>query len=164
MKITKKHSEISLIQHKLEIEVSGEDVGAYIARAVDEFRKKTEIPGFRKGKATDAGVVAHIGEKRVREYATELLCADAFDEASKGIEKPPVTPPKYDYDQPIRKGQDFSFSASYYIEPPDPKTLAKDAAGKDMPDYIRPEDILPKGPPNIHSNITHRPLPAYRLD
>ncbi len=151
MKVTKTHTELSLIQHKLEIDVAGEHTGEFITKAICEIRKDTEIPGFRKGKAPDAGVVAHIGEKRVREYATKLLCADAFEEASKGLEKPAVTPPKYEYDQPILKGQDFSFSASYYIEPPDPKTLAKGAADKDKPDYIRPEDILPNGPPNIHS-------------
>ena len=149
MHLSKTHSAISLIHHKLEVLVASKDVGRFISKAINEIRKNSDIPGFRPGKATDTGVIAHIGEKGVLEHAAKLLMHEAFQEASKGLEKPPITTPEFEYDEPLQRGKDFKFTATYYVQPPDPHTLAREIAKKEMPDVPSPEDILPEGPPNI---------------
>ena len=169
MEIKTNHKIISVVQHGLEIEIPGMELGKYIPKAVRWFRSNIIIDGFRKGKAPDAAVRAQVGEKRIKQRAAEMLAADAFDQAAKDLEKKPITPPEFDIED-VKDGEPIKFTAKYYIEPPTPDELAKEIRDKHYPEIIRPDDIFPEGPPNIQSTgpnplspETLRNLPGLNL-
>jgi len=144
----------SPLQHRLEIEVAWEELEKRIPQAVAWFKQNASIKGFRKGKAPDNVVRAHIGEKRILERAAEMLAGEAFEQAAKDLEKKPIAPPKIELGE-IKPGEPAKFTATYYVEPPDPETLAKEIREKHYPGMPSPEDVFPDGPPGIQ---THGPF------
>lgn len=150
MELKSELKKTSVIQHTLEIEVAWAELEKFVPKAVKWFRGNISIDGFRKGKAPDAAIRGQVGEKHVRERAAEMLAGEAFDKASKDLEKTPIAPPKINIED-IIPGEPIKFTAEYYIQPPSPKDITKEIRDEHYPEIIKPEDIFPDGPPGIQS-------------
>ncbi len=155
MEIKSNLNQISIVQHKLEMEIAYAELDAFIPKALKWFRKNIIIDGFRKGKAPDAAIRAQLGEKRVRQRAAEILAGEAFELESKKLDKKPLTPASIDVED-IVDGEPVKFSATYYIDPPSPDEITKQIRDDHYPEIINPEDVFPEGPPGIQS---HGPYP-----
>ena len=66
---------------ELEIAVDGETFEAAVNKAYLQQRKKINIPGFRKGKATRGFIEKLYGEKVFYEDALEIIYPDAVSDA-----------------------------------------------------------------------------------
>ena len=63
MKFNARHTELTLIQHQLDIEVPWDEFEKFIPKSLEWFRTNVEIPGFRKGKASIHAVRSKIAER-----------------------------------------------------------------------------------------------------
>jgi hypothetical protein len=149
-RITFELAESSPLRHVVRVTIPGEETVAYITKALDELSKDAVIPGFRKSRASREGIRAHFGEKRVREVAAEILARDAFNQVSNSLDKKPITPPEFDLPE-LNPGEDYTFTASYYIQPPDPQALAKEIAEAHLSGHPYHGQIPPQHTPQIHT-------------
>jgi hypothetical protein len=151
----------SPFEHVVTITVHKGDIPGYITKALEELGKDAVIPGFRKGRASREGIRAHFGEKRVHEVAAEMLARNAFNQVLNSFEKKPITPPEFDLPELI-PGKDYTFTASYYIQPPDPQTIAKEIAEAHLSGHPYHGQIPPQHTPQIHTPglnpFQHQPL------
>jgi trigger factor len=74
---------------ELAVEVPPEPVTAARERAIKDFGRQVNIPGFRKGKAPRAVVERHIDPAALKNEVVEALLSDAYDAA---LEKAGVKP------------------------------------------------------------------------
>ena len=77
MKVTKE--ELPQREMLLTIELEPEDLEPYLERAYRRVVQRTNIPGFRKGKAPRAVVEPFIGRDALREEALEVLLPEVVD-------------------------------------------------------------------------------------
>ncbi|MBI2502678.1 MAG: trigger factor [Candidatus Latescibacteria bacterium] len=102
-------------ERELEVEVPAERIEAAVARAVKDYQRRLEIPGFRKGKVPLTLVERRYGEAIRQSVISEKL-PELMGEAAQTENLVPVAPPritKLDY-QP---GQPLSFTATLDIWP-----------------------------------------------
>ncbi len=81
MKVTREKTENS--QVFLSIEMESAEVEASLEKSYSRLVKRTNIPGFRKGKAPRAILERHIGKESLLEDALDYLLPQAYEEAIK---------------------------------------------------------------------------------
>lgn len=81
MKVTREKIENS--QAFLKIEMEPAELEKYLSEAYHHLVKRTNIPGFRKGKAPRAILERHIGRQELLEHALSHLLPEASEQAIK---------------------------------------------------------------------------------
>lgn len=97
MKVTKEKEESR--QVFLTIEMEPDEVEESLEGAYQRLVKKTNIPGFRKGKAPRVILEQYVGKERLFEDALNSLVPDAFRKAIKEQEIKPFAPPDIEITQ-----------------------------------------------------------------
>lgn len=99
----------------LHIELSDEEVRAEMGRIVKEFRRKTQLPGFRKGKVPTTLVESQFGDYIERELLDRLI-PKAYREALEQEKLEPIAQGEI-RDFNYTKGQPLSFVADLEVRP-----------------------------------------------
>lgn len=92
MKVTKEKTENS--QAFLTIEMEPAEVEESLEEAYQRLVKRTNVPGFRKGKAPRTILERHIGKDNLLENALNNLIPKAYDKAIKEQAIEPIAPPQ----------------------------------------------------------------------
>ncbi|MBC7327909.1 trigger factor [bacterium] len=100
----------------LDIRVEKEKVDETINKALSQFRKLVQIPGFRKGKAPAILVRRYIGEERLKEEAGRILAEEYLKRAieEKNIE---IYSTQDIEIQKLEEGEDAVIKATLYTQP-----------------------------------------------
>ena len=101
---------------KLTVEVSAEDFKAAIKKAYNKTKNRFAIPGFRKGKASQAVIEKMYGEAVFYEDAADEAINSTYAEAMKESGLDIVSRPEITVEQ-IGKGQAFIYSALVAVKP-----------------------------------------------
>lgn len=109
--------EVSPVKKKIAITVAPEEVDAALAGALALVKQNAQIDGFRKGK-----VPAHVVEKRfhdsIEKEARDNLINVHINDIVTKTESRPMSPIKMTGDdQPLRKGQPFTYSMEFEVMP-----------------------------------------------
>lgn len=100
----------------LTVEVEAPRVAAALEQAFRRLAHKTNIPGFRKGKAPRALVERQVGREALWQDAVEHLVSEAYDEAVEEAGIEPVDRPHIDIEH-LDEGQALTFKATVDIMP-----------------------------------------------
>ena len=101
---------------KLTVEVSAEDFKAAIKKAYNKTKNRFAIPGFRKGKASQAVIEKMYGEAVFYEDAADEAINSTYAEAMKESGLDFVSRPEITVEQ-IGKDQAFIYSALVAVKP-----------------------------------------------
>ena len=101
---------------KLTVEVSAEDFKAAIKKAYNKTKNRFAIPGFRKGKASQAVIEKMYGEAVFYEDAADEAINSTYAEAMKESGLDIVSRPEITVEQ-IGKDQAFFYSALVAVKP-----------------------------------------------
>lgn len=101
---------------KLTVEVSAEDFKAAIKKAYNKTKNRFAIPGFRKGKASQAVIEKMYGEAVFYEDAADEAINSTYAEAMKESGLDIVSRPEITVEQ-IGKDQAFVYSALVAVKP-----------------------------------------------
>lgn len=101
---------------KLTVEVSAEDFKAAIKKAYNKTKNRFAIPGFRKGKASQAVIEKMYGEDVFYEDAADEAINSTYAEAMKESGLDIVSRPEITVEQ-IGKDQAFIYSALVAVKP-----------------------------------------------
>lgn len=101
---------------KLTVEVSAEDFKAAIKKAYNKTKNRFVIPGFRKGKASQAVIEKMYGEAVFYEDAADEAINSTYAEAMKESGLDIVSRPEITVEQ-IGKDQAFIYSALVAVKP-----------------------------------------------
>ena len=101
---------------KLTVEVSAEDFKAAIKKACNKTKNRFAIPGFRKGKASQAVIEKMYGEAVFYEDAADEAINSTYAEAMKESGLDIVSRPEITVEQ-IGKDQAFIYSALVAVKP-----------------------------------------------
>ena len=101
---------------KLTVEVSAEDFKAAIKKAYNKTKNRLAIPGFRKGKASQAVIEKMFGEAVLYEDAADEAINSTYAEAMKESGLDIVSRPEITVEQ-IGKDQAFIYSALVAVKP-----------------------------------------------
>ena len=101
---------------KLTVEVSAEDFKAAIKKAYNKTKSRFAIPGFRKGKASQAVIEKMYGEAVFYEDAADEAINSTYAEAMKESGLDIVSRPEITVEQ-IGKDQAFIYSALVAVKP-----------------------------------------------
>ena len=101
---------------KLTVEVSAEDFKAAIKKAYNKTKNRFAIPGFRKGKASQAVIEKMYGEAVFYEDAADEAINSTYAEAMKESGLDIVSRPEITVEQ-IGKDQAFIYSALVVVKP-----------------------------------------------
>ena len=101
---------------KLAVEVSAEDFKAAIKKAYNKTKNRFAIPGFRKGKASQAVIEKMYGEAVFYEDAADEAINSTYAEAMKESGLDIVSRPEITVEQ-IGKDQAFIYSALVAVKP-----------------------------------------------
>ena len=101
---------------KLTVEVSAEDFKAAIKKAYNKTKNRFAIPGFRKGKASQAVIEKMYGEAVFYEDAADEAINSTYAEAMKESGLGIVSRPEITVEQ-IGKDQAFIYSALVAVKP-----------------------------------------------
>ena len=101
---------------KLTVEVSAEDFKAAIKKAYNKTKNRFAIPGFRKGKASQAVIEKMYGEAVFYEDAADEAINSTYAEAMKESGLEIVSRPEITVEQ-IGKDQAFIYSALVAVKP-----------------------------------------------
>ncbi|MCC5318649.1 trigger factor family protein, partial [Staphylococcus aureus] len=63
---------------ELEGEIEAKEVAKFRARAIKNITREVEIPGVRKGHATEAVIVSNYGEEKILLEMAELALQDLY--------------------------------------------------------------------------------------
>ncbi|NIM66592.1 MAG: trigger factor, partial [Armatimonadetes bacterium] len=66
---------------ELKIEVEAEKVAETLEQVYREFARKTEVPGFRKGKAPRQILERYVSPESVRRRAVDIMVPTAYRQA-----------------------------------------------------------------------------------
>lgn len=100
----------------LEVEVEAERVAAALDKAFQKVVKRTNVPGFRKGKVPRPIFEARFGVESLYQDAIDILLPEVYSEAVDQAEIFPVDRPEVDVEQ-FAKGQPFKFKAKVTVKP-----------------------------------------------
>ncbi len=102
-------------KRELFVELTDEEVRAEMKRVVREFRKKTQLPGFRKGKVPETIIEQRFSQHLEKEMLNTVI-PKAYKEAVAESELDPIAPGTIrDFD--YKKGEPLSFYADLEIRP-----------------------------------------------
>lgn len=77
----------------LNMEIPQEDVAKALDKAYKDIANKTNIPGFRKGKAPRKIIEARVGKKALLNEAFDMIAPEAYNNALEQENIDPVAPP-----------------------------------------------------------------------
>jgi trigger factor len=113
--------EIELLENsqvKLKIRVPAEDVKKQYDELVEEYCKKTNIPGFRRGKVPPEVLIRKFGPSLLDEVRVQLM-EKSLEEVLQSVEHKPLpydTPDLHAEDK-MEVGKDFAFTVTYDTYP-----------------------------------------------
>jgi len=122
---------------EIEVEVSAEALSQYRSATLKKIVAETELPGFRKGKAPEAKVLADVGESSVLEQAAndivnEVVFSVLAERQLRFIGQPSISVTK------LASGNPFQFKMTVSLVPevilPDYKKIAATINGKKEPE------------------------------
>ena len=166
---------------KSEIEIEGElEAGifeTYFQKALKRLGENTELPGFRKGKAPEAVLLAQLGEMRILEEMAELALSENYpkildENKIDAIGRPEIAITKLARNNPL--GFKIKTAVLPEIKLPDYKKIAKKIIGgeteKEKDTSVTEEelentilDIRKSRAPRVHmANTTPPDLPLSR--
>jgi len=99
----------------ISVTVPAAEVDKSFATATSKYKKNTEIPGFRKGKAPD-GVIRERFKTEIKQDALEALLPEAYEAALKQLDIMPVSSPGLSKVH-FEAGTDMEFELSVEIRP-----------------------------------------------
>ena len=102
-------------ERELEVEVPAERIDSEVATAVRKYRKRLEIPGFRKGKVPMRVIESRYGASIRQDVVTRLL-PDLVHEAAQAADIVPASTPTISMDQ-HEPGKPLTFKATMDIWP-----------------------------------------------
>ena len=114
MQVTAEHPNATEVE--LKIEVPAEKVAETIDQVYDEFAKRTEVPGFRKGKAPRSMLERYVSPESVRRKAVDLMVPDAYQQAIEQEKIEPYADPEVEVVQ-FETEQPFIFKAKVPLPP-----------------------------------------------
>jgi len=97
MKVTKEKEENRQVWLNIEIEPA--EMQTELDLAYHRLAQRTDVPGFRKGKAPRAVLERHIGKDRLLEEALSQLLPQAYEKALKEQELEPIANPDIEITQ-----------------------------------------------------------------
>jgi trigger factor len=100
----------------INIEVGKEKIKEAIDKALEYFRKRVQVPGFRRGKAPITLVRRYIGEARLKEEAGLILAEEAFKQAIKEKDIHPYTQPEIEIEK-FDEQENAFIKAKVYTQP-----------------------------------------------
>lgn len=100
---------------QLRFELPAEDVDAAFANVTREYRKKANLPGYRKGKAPEAKVAAQFGAQ-IQERVREQLLNDCYRKGLEDNKVRPILQPEVE-EVTFEKGQPLNFLATVETAP-----------------------------------------------
>lgn len=103
-------------QVELKVEVDAETVAKTIDQVYDEFSKRTNVPGFRKGKTPRKILERYVSPESVKRRAVELMVPTAFNEAIAEKDLKPYAEPDLQIVQ-FEAEQPFVFKATVPLPP-----------------------------------------------
>jgi trigger factor len=106
---------IDSTQRKLEIVVPIEEVDKGYNEIMQEFRKHSNVKGFRPGK-TPVNVIESVYGKQIVNELSAKLVNDTFYKALEDNNLNPVNKPRLNPDE-LKKGSDFRYSAEFEVIP-----------------------------------------------
>ncbi len=122
-------------QIELKIEVSTEELGHFIDRAILNLGKDLEIKGFRKGKAPKEIVEKKIGREKILIEAADLAVRENYQKAILENKIEAIFQPKIEI-QKLSRGDSFVFLAKTAVLPeielPDYKEIASKIKRKEI--------------------------------
>jgi len=101
MKVTKEKEENCQVW--LNIEMEPAEMQTELDLAYHRLAQRTDVPGFRKGKAPRAVLERHIGRDRLLEDALNNLLPQAYEKALKEQELEPIASPTIEITQTRRR-------------------------------------------------------------
>lgn len=102
-------------QRKLEITVSLEEVDKGYNEIIQEFRKHSNVKGFRPGR-TPVNVIESVYGKQIINELSAKLVNDTFYKALEDNNLNPVNKPRLNPDE-LKKGSEFRYSAEFEVLP-----------------------------------------------
>ncbi|HRX92122.1 MAG TPA: trigger factor [Candidatus Izemoplasmatales bacterium] len=100
------------------ITVTGEMFEHALDHAFEVVNEKTEIKGFRKGKAPRSVYEAHYGIESLYEEAVEHAIGDTYYDAITENDIDVVAQPKIDFDfKNVKRGSDFTYEVTVAVRP-----------------------------------------------
>ena len=102
----------------LEIEVPPADVDRHVTEAYRHVARRTNVPGFRPGKAPRAVIDRYVGRASVMAEAIEHLVSESYERAVDQAEIVPIDQPDVDLGAAeLREGKPLRFTASVPVRP-----------------------------------------------
>lgn len=111
-----KKEEVTPCLLSFEIQVEPERYAEAVARAKKELGKRTEVPGFRKGKAPAAVLDRVLDPERIASVASEYVMPDVMQEILEDLELEPWDVPTAEPLEPEAEGG-FAFKALVPLRP-----------------------------------------------
>jgi trigger factor len=109
--------EIAADKVRLSVDVPRADVQHAVEHAASDLAASLKIPGFRKGKVPMPVLVARVGKERLYSEAVESHIGGWYRTAVAGSRVRPASTPEYDYTLPESSDTDFSFTATFDVQP-----------------------------------------------
>ncbi|HEX3032812.1 MAG TPA: trigger factor [Bacillota bacterium] len=100
----------------LDVEVEAAKLEQALDSAYRKLVKKSNIPGFRKGKAPRAIMERHYGKEYILNEALDIILPDAYVEAVDQTEIEPIDRPQIELVQ-AEEGKDLIFKAKVEVKP-----------------------------------------------
>jgi trigger factor len=120
---------------RLTVQVPREDVRHAVEHATSDLAETTRVPGFRKGKVPHEVLLARVGRERIFNEAIDSHIGGWFRNAAASTRVQPVAQPEYEYDLPESEDHEFSFTATFPVQP---KPELADWMALEVP-YVEPE-------------------------
>jgi len=100
---------------------------------IDRLRREQKVPGFRQGKATERGILAHFGVKKVWDAVQGNLNNLAVSKWLEGHRDPnekTLGPPGFKHEE-FKEGQPHTFTVTWFLQPQAPNV------GPSIPDPMK---------------------------
>ena len=120
---------------RLTVQVPREDVRHAVEHATSDLAGSARVPGFRKGKVPREVLMARLGRERIFNEAIDSHIGGWFRTAAASTRVQPVAQPEYEYDLPDSEDEEFSFTATFAVQP---KPELADWTALEVP-YVEPE-------------------------
>jgi len=106
---------INSTERKVDISIPVEDVDKNFYEIIQEFRKHSNVKGFRPGK-TPIGVIESVYGKQIIGEVSAKLVNDTFYKALEDNNLTPVNKPRLKPED-LKKGLEFHYSAEFEVVP-----------------------------------------------
>ncbi len=100
----------------LEVELSPEELGRGLDRAIDKLNQRVSVPGFRRGKAPRTLLERVVGKEALYEEAINQLVPDAYSQAVDQAGVRPIARPQIDVKE-VEEGKPLRFVATVDLVP-----------------------------------------------